>query len=46
MSRAAALQEIDHALGTRFDPLLAEAFIRLVGTTTSLGWSDEWAVQG
>jgi HD-GYP domain-containing protein (c-di-GMP phosphodiesterase class II) len=45
MSRAAALQEIDHALGTRFDPVLAERFIRLVGTTSSLGWSDEWAVQ-
>jgi diguanylate cyclase (GGDEF)-like protein len=45
MSRAAALQEIDHALGTRFDPILAERFIRLVGTTSSLGWSDEWAVQ-
>jgi diguanylate cyclase (GGDEF)-like protein len=44
MSRAAALQEIDHALGTRFDPVLAESFIRLVGTTSALGWSDEWAV--
>jgi HD-GYP domain-containing protein (c-di-GMP phosphodiesterase class II) len=44
MSRAAALQEIDHALGTRFDPVLAELFIRLVGTTSALGWSDEWAV--
>ena len=46
MSRAAALQEVDHGLGTRFDPLLAEEFIRLVGTTSSLGWSDEWAVRG
>lgn len=45
MSRAAALQEIDHALGTRFDPELAEAFIRLVGTTSALGWSDEWVVR-
>ncbi len=45
VSRAAALQEIDHALGTRFDPTLAEAFIRLVGTTSALGWSDEWVVQ-
>ncbi len=45
MSRAAALQEIDHALGTRFDPVLAEEFIRLVGTTSALGWSDEWTVQ-
>jgi diguanylate cyclase (GGDEF)-like protein len=45
MSRAAALQEIDHALGTRFDPVLAEQFIRLVGTTSSLGWSDEWMVR-
>lgn len=45
LSRAAALQEIDHALGTRFDPLLAEEFIRLVGTTSSLGWSDEWLVR-
>ncbi len=44
MSRAAALQEIDHALGTRFDPDLSEEFIRLVGTTSALGWSDEWAV--
>jgi HD-GYP domain-containing protein (c-di-GMP phosphodiesterase class II) len=44
MSRAAALQEIDHALGTRFDPVLAEQFIRLVGTTSALGWSDEWVV--
>ena len=44
MSRAAALQEIDHALGTRFDPHLSEEFIRLVGTTSALGWSDEWAV--
>jgi len=46
MSRAAALQEIDHGLGTRFDPTLAEEFIRLVGTTSSLGWSDEWLVRG
>jgi diguanylate cyclase (GGDEF)-like protein len=45
MSRAAALQEIDHALGTRFDPVLAEEFIRLVGTTAALGWSDEWSLQ-
>lgn len=45
MSRAAALQEIDHGLGTRFDPTLAEEFIRLVGTTSSLGWSDEWLVR-
>ena len=44
MSRAAALQEIDHALGTRFDPGLSEEFIRLVGTTSALGWSEEWAV--
>ena len=45
MSRAAALQEIDHGLGTRFDPTLAEEFIRLVGTTSSLGWSNEWVVR-
>jgi diguanylate cyclase (GGDEF)-like protein/putative nucleotidyltransferase with HDIG domain len=46
MSRAAALQEIDHALGARFDPLLTEEFIRVVGAISSLGWSDEWAVRG
>lgn len=42
MSKAAALQEIDHAMGSRFDPELAERFIALVGVTTALGWSDEW----
>ncbi len=42
LSKGAALQEIDHGIGTRFDPQLAEAFIRVVGTTASLGWSDEW----
>jgi len=43
LSKGAALQEIDHGIGTRFDPELAESFIRVVGTTASLGWSDEWA---
>ncbi len=43
LSKGAALQEIDHGIGTRFDPELAESFIRIVGTTSSLGWSDEWA---
>jgi len=43
LSKGAALQEIDHGIGTRFDPELAEAFIRVVGTTSSLGWSDEWS---
>jgi len=42
LSKGAALQEIDHGIGTRFDPELAESFIRVVGTTASLGWSDEW----
>lgn len=45
MSKAAALQEIDLGIGTRFDPDLAERFIRLVGTTGALGWSDDWAGQ-
>ena len=43
LSKGAALQEIDHGIGTRFDPQLAESFIRVVGTTASLGWSDDWA---
>jgi len=42
MSRAAALQEIDQGIGSRFDPGLAELFIRVVGSTQALGWSDEW----
>ncbi len=42
MSKAAALQEIDHGLGSRFDPRLAELFISVVGATSTLGWSDEW----
>jgi len=42
LSRSAALQEIDHGMGTRFDPILAELFISVVGQTVSLGWSDEW----
>lgn len=42
MSKSAALQEIDHGIGTRFDPDLAERFIEVVGRTASLGWSDEW----
>ncbi|MEI7813809.1 MAG: HD domain-containing phosphohydrolase [Coriobacteriia bacterium] len=46
MSRSAALQEIDHQIGRRFDPALAEIFINVIGTTSSLGWSDKWAVLG
>lgn len=42
MSKSAALHDIDHGLGTRFDPDLAERFIEVVGHTASLGWSDEW----
>jgi diguanylate cyclase (GGDEF)-like protein/putative nucleotidyltransferase with HDIG domain len=42
MSKAAALQEIDLSLGTRFDPELGERFIALVGRTAALGWSDDW----
>jgi diguanylate cyclase (GGDEF)-like protein len=42
MSKSAALQEIDHGIGNRFDPVLAERFIEVVGRTASLGWSDEW----
>ena len=44
LSKSAALQEIDHGMGTRFDPQLAEQFIHLVGTTVALGWSDGWRV--
>jgi diguanylate cyclase (GGDEF)-like protein/putative nucleotidyltransferase with HDIG domain len=43
MSKGAALQEIDHGIGTRFDPDLAETFIHVVGMTPSLGWSDDWS---
>ena len=42
MSKGAALQEVDHGIGTRFDPDLAEMFIQIVGVTPSLGWSDDW----
>ncbi len=45
MSKAAALQEIDFAIGTRFDPELAERFIVMVGTTDALGWTDSEAVR-
>ncbi len=41
MSKAAALQEIDLGLGTRFDPALGERFIVAVGSTPALGWADE-----
>jgi polar amino acid transport system substrate-binding protein len=44
-SRAAALQEIDLGMGSRFDPMLAERFIEVVGETASLGWSDEWELR-
>lgn len=42
VSTAAALQEIDQGIGTRFDPALAEKFILLVAGTESIGGSDEW----
>lgn len=42
LSKAGALQEIDLGIGSRFDPDLAERFIRLVATTGALGWSDDW----
>lgn len=45
VSRAAALQEIDLGMGSRFDPMLAERFIEVVGETASLGWSDEWEIR-
>lgn len=44
MSKGAALQEIDHGMGVRFDPDLAEQFIEVVAQIESLGWSDEWRV--
>jgi response regulator RpfG family c-di-GMP phosphodiesterase len=43
LSRAAALQEVDLGMGSRFDPELAEVFIRAVAATKTLGWSDEWS---
>jgi len=42
LSRAAALQEIDQGIASRFDPGLAERFIKVIGSTAGLGWSDEW----
>jgi diguanylate cyclase (GGDEF)-like protein len=45
VSRGAALQEIDLGMGSRFDPMLAERFIEVVGETASLGWSDEWEIR-
>ena len=42
LSKAGALQEIDLGIGSRFDPVLAERFIRVVATTGALGWSDDW----
>ena len=44
LSRAAALQEVDLGMGSRFDPELAEIFIRVVGAIKTLGWSEEWSV--
>lgn len=41
MSRGAALQELDLGMGTRFDPDLAERFIRLIAGFGALGWSDD-----
>jgi len=44
LSKAAALQEIDQGMGSRFDPTLAERFIHLVAGTNALGWTDtRWA---
>jgi len=43
LSKAAALQEIDQSMGTRFDPVIAEKFIHMVATTEALGWSDDWS---
>lgn len=42
MSKAAALQEIDLGIGVRFDPILAEKFIAVIGSTKALGWVDGW----
>lgn len=42
LTRAAALQEIDRGIASHFDPLLADHFIRTVGSTQALGWSDQW----
>ncbi len=42
LTRAAALQEIDQGIASRFDPSLAEEFIRAVGSTQALGWSNQW----
>ncbi len=43
LSKAAALQEIDQSMGTRFDPAVAERFIHVVATTSALGWTDDWS---
>lgn len=45
LSKGAALQEVDHGIGSRFDPELAEVFIHVVGSTPSLGWVDEGTVR-
>lgn len=42
-SKAAALQEIDFGLGSRFDPELGEAFIAMVGTAGLLDLNAEWS---
>ena len=42
MSKGVAMHEIDHGIGTRFDPVLAETFIEVVGQIALLGWSDNW----
>jgi diguanylate cyclase (GGDEF)-like protein len=41
LSKSAALQEIDHGLGTRFDPALGERFIVLIAASEPLGWIDD-----
>lgn len=45
LSKAAALQEIDQGIATRFDPVVAERFIRIVGLTDAVVLSGEWALE-
>ncbi len=40
LSTSAALQELDLCMGTQFDPIVVEAFLRLVGTTRLLHEGD------
>jgi len=43
LSKAAALQEIDQGMGSRFDPSVAERFIHVVASMNALGWTDDWS---